>query len=343
MARSSYKESDDALIDVGGEIVRKFIYGRVSGDETCAGLQSFLATLTQGWQRLFTERSGETMPTSIIISPLQVVSSYYASDGAQPDLAVVGGCYGILSNVLLSAPELHETPRDYRLGHICLYESMLKAEVRIPFKFEIAELLQYFHVASMCITIHSWKTIQAVHQTSVRRRSSEIWCTIIHTMATVVNLPANVRSSNQTRPKEQRRPSPPDPANSVVIGHLYVVQIGAEKSGFIFFGKRQWQHSSNKSGSPLLQQLRQRPHPALTATDYSGKPSSKVRQRQRHPPAVIFPKNFGNRKIGRGSERHAYSSENPSSSTSSSNQGANRAAIANGETGISGVLCSFLP
>ncbi|KAL5978935.1 hypothetical protein ACLOJK_018830 [Asimina triloba] len=73
------------------------------------------------------------------------------------DLTLIRDCYRIPRGIILSAPELHETPRDHRSGHICLNESMLKAGVLIPFKFGIVKLMLGFRVASMRIIPHTWK------------------------------------------------------------------------------------------------------------------------------------------------------------------------------------------
>ncbi|KAL5988989.1 hypothetical protein ACLOJK_027091 [Asimina triloba] len=97
-----------------------------------------------------------------IISLLQVISSYSVLDGVQPilkaaslqelfffnyrtargrpcitcdekrfvsfeDLTMIRDYYSVLSNIILSALEPYETPRDYHPGHIYLYEFLLRA------------------------------------------------------------------------------------------------------------------------------------------------------------------------------------------------------------------------
>ncbi|KAL5977939.1 hypothetical protein ACLOJK_036962 [Asimina triloba] len=70
------------------------------------------------------------------------------------DLAVLRDYYRISSSVILSAPELHETPREHRPRHICLYESMRKLGVQV----RVVSFLR----CQVRITLHSWKIIQAI-------------------------------------------------------------------------------------------------------------------------------------------------------------------------------------
>ncbi|KAL5999173.1 hypothetical protein ACLOJK_040623, partial [Asimina triloba] len=73
------------------------------------------------------------------------------------DLNVIREGYSLPSSIVLSAPAAHETPRDNRLGHLCLNEHMLGTEVRIPFNFGVAEVLWAFNVPPGYIVPNSWK------------------------------------------------------------------------------------------------------------------------------------------------------------------------------------------
>ncbi|KAL6000470.1 hypothetical protein ACLOJK_024169 [Asimina triloba] len=77
------------------------------------------------------------------------------------DLIAIRDSYGIPSSIVLLPSNPYETTRDYRFGHICLNESMLRAEIWIPFEFVVAEALLAFHVSSAHVIPHSWKVIPA--------------------------------------------------------------------------------------------------------------------------------------------------------------------------------------
>ncbi|KAL5986696.1 hypothetical protein ACLOJK_015029 [Asimina triloba] len=57
------------------------------------------------------------------------------------DLDVIRESYGIPSSIILSALVLHETSNNHCPGHLCLNKCMLRAGVRIPFDFGVAEAL----------------------------------------------------------------------------------------------------------------------------------------------------------------------------------------------------------
>ncbi|KAL5986919.1 hypothetical protein ACLOJK_015254 [Asimina triloba] len=75
------------------------------------------------------------------------------------DLVAIRDYYGIPRSIILSPPEPYESPRDYCPGHICLNESMLRVGVRIPFEFEVVEVLLAFHVSPAHVIPHSWKVL----------------------------------------------------------------------------------------------------------------------------------------------------------------------------------------
>ncbi|KAL5980158.1 hypothetical protein ACLOJK_036625 [Asimina triloba] len=92
----------------------------------------------------------------------------------QKDLNVIREGYSIPSNIILSAPAAHETPRDNRPGHLCLNEHMLGLKVRNPFDFGVAEALWAFNVPPACIVPHSWKVIQTMAWYCERRGCSAV-------------------------------------------------------------------------------------------------------------------------------------------------------------------------
>ncbi|KAL6000748.1 hypothetical protein ACLOJK_006474 [Asimina triloba] len=75
------------------------------------------------------------------------------------DLDVIRDSYNIPNSIIMSLPALHETSRDYHLGHLCLNEYMLGVGVRVPFEFGVVEALLAFHVSPARVTPHSLKVI----------------------------------------------------------------------------------------------------------------------------------------------------------------------------------------
>ncbi|KAL5988658.1 hypothetical protein ACLOJK_026756 [Asimina triloba] len=71
------------------------------------------------------------------------------------DLDVIQEGYSVPINIVLSLWTLHETSQDYRPGHLCLNEHMLRVVVRVPFEFEVAEALLAFQVLPARVTPHS--------------------------------------------------------------------------------------------------------------------------------------------------------------------------------------------
>ncbi|KAL5980646.1 hypothetical protein ACLOJK_028554 [Asimina triloba] len=140
----------DTLIDVGREAVRKLIYGCTDRGIPFNAFLRVVMPLLGGikgddayphHQSLTSCASSYSMPDRVHpMAEKQFVSS--------EDLVVVKNCYSIPSSIIPSAPELHETPRDYCPRHICLHESMLKAGIRVPSEFGVAEALLVFHVAA---------------------------------------------------------------------------------------------------------------------------------------------------------------------------------------------------
>ncbi|KAL5988763.1 hypothetical protein ACLOJK_026865 [Asimina triloba] len=74
-------------------------------------------------------------------------------------LVGIWDCYGVPSNIVLSAPELHETPQDYLPWHIFLYESMLKTGVWTPFEFKCALLLIPKRSSRKCLSFTNGRAI----------------------------------------------------------------------------------------------------------------------------------------------------------------------------------------
>ncbi|KAL6002971.1 hypothetical protein ACLOJK_023193 [Asimina triloba] len=71
------------------------------------------------------------------------------------DLTSIWSCNQISDNIELLAPELRETLWDHQAGCICLNEFMFKVRVRVPFEFNVVELLYVFSIAPIHLTPNS--------------------------------------------------------------------------------------------------------------------------------------------------------------------------------------------
>ncbi|KAL6002270.1 hypothetical protein ACLOJK_034200 [Asimina triloba] len=79
------------------------------------------------------------------------------------DLDVIQDNYNIPSSIILSPPTSYETPRDYRPGHLCLNEYMLRAGIQIPFEFGVADALLAFHISLVRYAAFSaWDNVKAI-------------------------------------------------------------------------------------------------------------------------------------------------------------------------------------
>ncbi|KAL5986370.1 hypothetical protein ACLOJK_014703 [Asimina triloba] len=78
------------------------------------------------------------------------------------DLGMIRDSYNIPNSIIKLPLASHETSRDYHPRHLCLNEYMLRAGVRVPCEFGVAEALVAFHVSPTRVTPHSWKVIQAM-------------------------------------------------------------------------------------------------------------------------------------------------------------------------------------
>ncbi|KAL6000280.1 hypothetical protein ACLOJK_023975 [Asimina triloba] len=113
-------------------------------------------------------RRGRTVRTSIQSLPFFSSHPFCRSRNVgetthhPEDLNVIQESFSIPSNIVLSAPTAHETPRDNHPGYLCQNEYMLGVGVRIPFDFGVAEALWAFNVPLACVVPHSRKVIQTM-------------------------------------------------------------------------------------------------------------------------------------------------------------------------------------
>ncbi|KAL5997891.1 hypothetical protein ACLOJK_008824 [Asimina triloba] len=90
------------------------------------------------------------------------------------------GCYNILIEVELVISNYKESFKSSSPGFIYVHEFMLKARIKLPLKFDIAEALKVFEVASIQLMPNSWKILQGHDMTfkamtSLSEKKSSKW------------------------------------------------------------------------------------------------------------------------------------------------------------------------